>query len=244
MNENSKLNGNVLKFIAIIAMTIDHVTSTFFPGYNYTWWIILLHLIGRLTAPIMCWFIAEGFRYTHNLQKYAGRLFLFAVIGHFAYNFCFGISFIPFQNSVLNQTSVLWPLFLGLVSLCVQHSKSPYFSGWKRMAAILVLCALAFPSDWSCIAVLWILFMDEYHDDIKKTAIYMIICVASYALVYAIFEDVVYGLLQFGVIFSLPLLNMYNGKRGNWKGMKWFFYLYYPLHLTLCGVIRIYLQGK
>ena len=98
MSERKGLNGNQLKVIAIIAMTIDHLTWTFAPGYSREWWAILFHIIGRLTAPIMWFFIAEGYHYTRNLKKYAGRLFLLAFISHFAYNFCFGISFIPFEN--------------------------------------------------------------------------------------------------------------------------------------------------
>ena len=34
------------------------------------------------TAPIMWFFIAEGYFYTKNLKKYAGRLFFFALISH------------------------------------------------------------------------------------------------------------------------------------------------------------------
>ena len=37
---------------------------------------------------------------------------------------------------------------------------------------------------------------------------------------------------------------MYNGERGDGKGMKHFFYLYYPLHLVICGLIRIALYGN
>ena len=55
------LNSNALKVIAIIAMTIDHVVSVMFPNYPTDWWILLLHMIGRITAPIMWFFIAEGY---------------------------------------------------------------------------------------------------------------------------------------------------------------------------------------
>ena len=54
------LNSNQIKVIAIIAMTIDHVTWLLFPGCQKIWWVMLLHVIGRLTAPIMWFFIAEG----------------------------------------------------------------------------------------------------------------------------------------------------------------------------------------
>ena len=109
--EQKTLNGSQLKVIAMAAMTIDHVTSVLFPGYPKVWWILLLHIIGRMAAPIFWFFVAEGNYHTHNRKKYAGRLLLFAVISHFAYNFAFGIPFIPFRTTVFNQTSVLWPLF-------------------------------------------------------------------------------------------------------------------------------------
>lgn len=83
-------------------MTIDHVTWLLFPGCQKIWWVILLHVIGRLTAPIMWFLMAEGFHYTRNVKKYIGRLFLFAVISHFAYNFAGGIPLIP--NGFFNMT--------------------------------------------------------------------------------------------------------------------------------------------
>ncbi len=42
---------------------------------------------------------------------------------------------------------------------------------------------------------------------------------------------------------SIPLLFQYNGERGKWKGMKWLFYIYYPAHLVVIGIIRILLNG-
>ncbi len=90
------LNANQLKLIAIAAMTLDHLIWTLYPGYSTEWFVILFHITGRLTAPIMWFFIAEGYHYTHDIKKYAARLFLLTVISHFAYNFCFGIPFIPF----------------------------------------------------------------------------------------------------------------------------------------------------
>ena len=47
-----------------------------------------------------------------------------------------------------------------------------------------------------------------------------------------------------GTILSIPLLKKYNGKRGKWEEMKYFFYLIYPLHLVICGFIRLYLYGN
>ena len=81
------LNSNQLKLIAIIAMTVDHLTWVIWPGYQTGWPQLALHCVGRITAPIMWFFIAEGYHYTHSFKKYALRLLLFAVISHFAYIF-------------------------------------------------------------------------------------------------------------------------------------------------------------
>ena len=62
------LNGDQLKLIAILAMTVDHVTDLIYPGLPAVPAAILLHIIGRLTAPIMWFFISEGFHY-HRLTR-------------------------------------------------------------------------------------------------------------------------------------------------------------------------------
>ena len=63
-------------------MFFDHL-SYFIPPTN-----VLPNLIGfisRLTAPTMALFIAEGYHYTSNINKYMKRLFIFAVILYIPY---------------------------------------------------------------------------------------------------------------------------------------------------------------
>lgn len=238
-----KCNSNTLKLIAFIAMTIDHLTWVIFPGYHTEPGIVLLHMVGRITAPTMCYFVAEGYYHTRNLKKYMGRLFVFAVISHFAYNFAFGIPFIPFQTSVFNQTGIIWALAWGLIALTIMKSENPRWRPWMRTIAIYFCCIVSFCADWSCIAVLLVLHMGMNRGNFKKQMAYMLMCVAMYSLVYMIFINPLYGILQMSVALAIPFLHSYNGERGKWKGMKWFFYLYYPAHLFLCGVIRILLHG-
>ena len=97
------LDSNMIKVIAIIAMTIDHITWLLFPGYPTDALPIILHLIGRLTCPIMCYFIAEGYHYTKNINKYTLRLFAFSLISHFAYIFA-SSSFIDGKSYNLTHT--------------------------------------------------------------------------------------------------------------------------------------------
>ena len=53
-------NSNYLKFIAIIAMTIDHATDLLYPGFPMEAIPLALHFIGRRTALIMWFFVCEG----------------------------------------------------------------------------------------------------------------------------------------------------------------------------------------
>lgn len=236
------LNSNQLKAIAMVAMTADHVTSVVFPNYPTDWWIILLHIIGRLAAPIFWFFVAEGYHYTRDRKKYAARLLAFALVGHFAYNFAFGIPLIPFQTSVFNQTSVIWPLFWGVVALAIHdHAR---LKPWQKTCLVFGICAVTFCADWSSIAVLAILQIGTNRGNFKKQMLGMMLSVSMYAAVYILFVNPVYGVLQMFVVLAIPLLKQYRGERGSWKGMKWFFYVYYPLHLIICGLIRVALHGN
>lgn len=236
------LNGNQLKAIAMVAMTVDHVTSVVFPNYPTEWWIILLHIVGRLAAPIFWFFIAEGYYHTHDWKKYAQRLLVFAVIGHFSYNFAFGISFIPFQTSIFDQTSVIWALLGGLLALVINDSTR--LRQWQKTCLIVGICVVTFCADWSCIAVMAILHIGANRGNFKKQMIGMMVWVAMYTAVYAVFIHPIYGVLQLFVALTIPLLKRYNGERGKWSGMKWLFYGYYPAHLIVCGLIRIALHGN
>lgn len=235
------LNSNQLKLIAIAAMTLDHLTWTLFPGYSTEWFVILFHIIGRLTAPIMWFFVAEGYHYTHDIKKYAARLFLLAAISHFTYNFCFGIPFIPFQTTVFNQTGVIWTLAWGLVLLYIQDRGK--FKPWQKFILTILICVITFPADHSSIAAMAILYIGLNRGNFKKQMTWMMIWTAIYALVFFFFIDKVYALIQLGNCLTIPLLSLYNGKRGTMKGIGKLFYVYYPLHLFLLGILRVILWG-
>lgn len=236
------LNGDQLKLIAILAMTVDHVTDLIYPGFPAVPAAILLHIIGRLTAPIMWFFISEGFHYTHDIKKYLLRLGGFAVISHFAYCFAFGIDPVPFRSGIFNQTSVMYPLFVGALVLWLQNS-GVGMREWQRTAAVFLLIWSAFPGDWSCIAVLSVVGMYWNRGNLKKQMTAILPWVLLYAAVSFFFVDRAYGLVQPFVFLVYPLLKRYNGQRGKGKGMKWFFYLYYPAHLAVIGLLRILLYG-
>jgi hypothetical protein len=237
-NIKTGLTSNALKIIAIIAMTIDHTATILFPRYSLDIPALFMHVIGRLTAPIMMFLIVEGYHHTRNVKIYIFRLFVLAIISHFAYVFCFDKHF----NTVFDQTSVIWAYMLGLSALVIRENDK--VKTWQKHLMIFPVMWLAFPADWSTPAAFAILYMGLNYGNFKKQMISLVICVAVYAIIYAIFLNFVHGLIQMLIVLAIPLLYQYNGQRGAWKGMKWFFYIYYPAHLTLLGLIRMYLLHK
>ena len=233
-----KLNSNHLKIIAITAMTIDHITWLLYPGFQTKWYVLLLHIIGRLTAPIMWFFIVEGYNHTRNIKKYLTRLFIFALISHFAYCFAFNISFIP--KSIFNSTSVLWSLAWAVVLLIILDNEK--INKYLKILLFILIFLITFPSDWSCIPVFAIVFMNKYKDNFKKKMFYMMLGTFMYFIVYFIFIDKIYGILQLFTCLTIPILYFYNSERGK-LNLKYLFYIYYPLHLILIGILRIIMYG-
>lgn len=232
---------NFIKGIAILAMTIDHLAWLFYPGFSSEPIAMAMHFIGRLTAPIMWFFVAEGYAHTRDKKKYFLRLMTLAVASHFTFCFAFGLPYLPFSHGIFNQTSVIWSLALAMLVLMVRDWKG---NKLVQVFAIVLLIALCFPADWSSIATVSILYFYAYRENFKNQAFWLFVWISLYALIYFLFIDKTYALIQFGTLNTLFLLKQYNGKRGEAKWMGKFFYYYYPLHMVVIGLLRLWLYGN
>lgn len=239
-----KLNSNHLKMLAIIAMTIDHIADLMFPGFLLEPLPVIMHIVGRLTAPIMWFFVCEGFFYTKNLKKYLIRMFSFAIISHFAYCFAFGINYLPYSTGdIFNQTSVIWTLAWALVALWVMNGDHN-LKNWQRYLMLMLICLVSFSADWSCIAVMAVITMYSERGNLAKQIKGMMIWVLMYAVISVLFVNKAYGIISiFAFLVYFPL-KYYNGERGKADWMKWLFYIYYPAHLIIVGVFRLLMYGN
>ena len=64
----------LLKWIAIITMTVDHIGAVLYPDYTFLRWI------GRLSFPLFAYLLILGIRNTSDIKKYFIRPFIFALI--------------------------------------------------------------------------------------------------------------------------------------------------------------------
>lgn len=75
----------VLKWIAIATMTVDHVGAVLYPTYE------VLRLIGRLSFPLFCYLTALGVETTRNVKNYFIRLFVFAFVSQIPFHLALGL---------------------------------------------------------------------------------------------------------------------------------------------------------
>lgn len=238
------LSAHTLKTIAIVAMLTDHIGAAFIPMGNALG--LAMRIVGRLTAPIMCFFIAEGYHKTGNIKKYAMRLGIFAIISHFAFSYAWGEYFPIYlrYGIVVYPTSVMFPLLLGLLALVVWNQNR--LPNWVKTLSVIVLCLLSAIGDWGPLAVLWVLFFGIYHGDFKNQAIAFILITLPYSILemttgFGFPEQKIMGVIQIASLLTLPLLRQYNGQLGGGKRLRWFFYWFYPLHLLAIGLIKRFL---
>ena len=208
------MTGFQLKLLAMLAMTADHIGAVFFPE------IPLLRWIGRLAMPVLCFFIGEGLRHTRSPRRYLLRLTGFALLSELPFDLAF------YGGIEWGHQNVYFTLALGLLALWAIQSRG--MEGWL-LALTAALAAELLGCDYGMYGVLLILLLDRFHRARSEQ-------LAAAALLNLVF----FGLqTQTLSLIALPLLWLYNGKRG--RDDRRLFYLYYPAHLCVLGILRFVL---
>lgn len=228
---------NQLKMVAALTMLVDHLGAELFPQ------LTILRIIGRLAFPIFSYFIYEGFQYTHNKGKYLLRIFLLGILCGVVYYLysgtLYGNVLITFSFSII----VLYVIST-VREWMAKEQKSRLLRATVILGAILVipgvLAGIYFICQWIYIdygfwGILLPVFADiGNHMGRKKTGHMPLAGFATGLLILS----VEIGGIQYFSLFAIPLLAMYNGKRGSLH-MKSFFYWFYPAHLAVVGLLSL-----
>ena len=236
-----KLSAFTLKMIAVTAMTVDHIALVFIQPGSLLYW--LMRLFGRLTAPIMAFFIAEGFQHTRSRKRYLLRLVAFALISQPVY-FLMIFGRQPTNAfEFLTNWNVMFSLAVALLSLIILKSELPET---PRLILLAVCVSLGSFVDWSLMIPVWALIFYIFRDNLRMKA--LLFTVASVVLQTALFYKNYGSFIEFsymyGTLLALIPLGMYSGERGGGRHKKlsrWFFYVYYPAHMA--PLIMVVLVG-
>ena len=82
------MNRETIKLLAMLTMFCNHFACVFLE--TGTAGNEIMTDIGYFTAVTMCYFLVEGYHYTHSRKKYAQRLLVFGVISQIPYSLALG----------------------------------------------------------------------------------------------------------------------------------------------------------
>lgn len=247
------LSGTGLKWIAVVTMLIDHLGATLVWSYYLLlrqqfdpaaaqWAEIYtaMRTIGRIAFPLFCFVLVEGFVHTHSKPKYALRMLLFGIVAEVPYDFALhgGLDGIDYTS----QLNIMFTLLLAFCALWLadEVGKRLKFPWWGTMLLTVGTLALA---AWLAgedlldvsyhaygIVLIGVLYLARNHRFVQ----FVLGCAASY--LYCLEHG---SWLQMWAAVGLACIAAYNGKRG--RGMKYFFYLFYPVHLLVLGLLNMWL---
>ncbi len=230
MEKKLGLSRQVLKWIAVLTMLTDHIGILLSLTAPVPVWRSM-RIIGRLSFPIYCFILVEGFYHTGNIKKYLARLGIFAMVSEAPFDlFLRGTVFsTDYQN-------VFFTLFIGLFLLYLYNrfvgNVQPIYA---IMTLISMLClGFVIRCDYGAEGVLIIFLF--YLFRFRPVPMFL-----SVGLVLVLMG----GLEPYAIASFLPIA-FYNGENGRQpkseKGKKllqYGFYVFYPLHLLILGIIRL-----
>lgn len=238
------LTGSTLKWIAIITMLIDHigasiltkrllymswypeefggVTREFIAQYDQLYYIMrATRTIGRISFPIFCFLLVEGFLRTKNLKKYLSRMALFALLSEIPFDLVFAATpvYWGYQN-------VMITLLIGMLAMygCkIIEEKIP-----DKMGQFVACCA--------CFAVgAAVAEFLKVDYGAKGILPIMVLYLLRHFKLYQMLGGALSFVWELPAPLSFLFISCYNGKRG--MKMKYFFYLFYPAHLLVLYLI-------
>lgn len=231
------LSGNMIKILAAALMVCDHIGVVL--GHEDS----ILRILGRISMPLFAFMIAEGAKYTKNKAKYLGLIGGLALICQLVYYFALNDTYMCIL--VTFTISILLIFALDFVKWAYLSERGNLFS--KNFAPMLFF-GLVFLTyfattrltiDYGFYGIMMPVFasltdMRGYKISEKAQWIdsrpvrILTMCIP---MLLRMLDGSQHPIVWYSFI-AIPILLLYSGKRGKRK-MKYFFYIFYPLHLVL-----------
>ncbi|MGC6768867.1 TraX family protein [Enterococcus sp. LJL51] len=236
MENKGYFSGSTLKWIAILTMLMDHTAKllylspaliqqlpseqqSFFTFINQLFDIFLF--LGRLSFPLFCFLLVEGFVHTSNVKKYFSRLLLFAILSEVPYDMAFRQSYFT-----LEKQNVFFTLLIGLVVL-IGLKKFEERTPLNVFISAGVLFSGIFAAEF---------LRTDYGGWIGVLLIASLYILRNYPLIKCLAGSAVILQNSYSGLLSFIFIYFYNGQRG--RQWKYLFYVFYPVHLLLLLLIQ------
>lgn len=219
----------MLRLLALVSMLLDHAGLALFPSVG------AFRCVGRMSFPLYCFLLTQGFLHTRDVRAYGRRLLLTAILSEIPFDLLIfgGVASGMEQNALFSLLLGLMALYgvrmlrgrplhaaLLCLALCTAAMAARVSYGW--LGIVLCLCAYAAGNHRGRLALL--------------TGSALLLYTLSLFLSGV---DRSWVLVSLCSLFSLPLLLAYNGKPGLHSPLLSFlFYASYPLHLLALVALR------
>lgn len=231
------LDSTALRLLAILFMVLDHLWATVVPGNLW------LTCVGRLAFPIFAFQLCEGYRHTGDFRRYRRRLLVFALLSEIPFNLFYAGSVIfPFHQNVL------FTLLLGLLAMrqadMLRREEGIKKKSLRCLALLLILAGgvVLFP-DYGLMGVMTVLcffvFRDHRLFQLAAMAVLNIFAFKGQTIPVSLGALAFDFPIQGFALLALPLIWLYNGEKGpGGKGLRLFWYIFYPLHMLALYFIQ------
>ncbi|MDD3072615.1 MAG: TraX family protein [Candidatus Pacebacteria bacterium] len=174
----------------------------------------ILRIIGRIAFPLFAYQLTVGYQKTSSRKKYLNRLFFFAVISQIPYYFIYAsIGKTVFLN-------ILFSLMLGIFTISVFEK--------KKFIYLFLIIPASFFVEYGFYGLLTILIFYFFKKREEKIVLFSL-ATFSYAFIYQLFIQI-YALFSLFFIFGPKIkINL----------PRYFFYIFYPVHLIVLYIIKI-----
>lgn len=237
-----------LKFLACLTMFLDHtgailVAAAIRSGAGgallrelYT----LLRTVGRIAFPVYCFLLAEGVHYTGNPRRYGIRLLIAAFLSELPYDLALRGGF------TWQKQSVMVTLLLGFLAL----------EGMKRCKHLLPkllfplpFCLLAellrtdYGGEGVALMALFYLTREVPHKYLLQLIGMWFLFSPGHRMALNWLNGIHITTQEWAVLALIPI-SLYSGEKlSRSKGLQWAFYLFYPVHLAILGILKGALYG-
>ena len=218
----------ILKIIGVITMLFDHVGDAIIGKFSFC------NLIGRIAYPIFAFQAVQGYIYTKDFKKHMLKLFIFACISQIP----FMLFLSTFTEEILTL-NIFFTLFLGLLALFVYDKCKNKVLGFLFVILTSII-AYFIHVDYGTFGIL-LMFCFYFFKDKKGSMAITTIVLCFLRFVPDIIATPVlwYIYIQCAIFTALSLIFIlfYNKKEG--PKAKYFFYIFYPLHLLILYFLHI-----
>ena len=224
-------------------MLIDHIGMAFYHRFPPDF-ALFLRTVGRLSMPLFAFAIAEGCRYTRNKALHLAQLLGLGLVCFFVY--AIALNEIYYNILITFSCSVVCIYALQFLKFSIFDKRR---KAWQKIcapfafigaiAATYVFCYFN-PVDygfWGCMLPVFASLFDfrgvPVPTLLQKTDVLPLrVLTMAIPLAILIFNTAFPSKIAAWSLLTIPLLLLYNGEKGKWK-LKYFFYIFYPLHLAL-----------